>query len=98
MPETRAQAKLLLKNHFCVLQLIPIGRITQGDIKKRCLCQYGPMVTEGVKTKFAMVGAHAAVPNAAKGHAGICQVYHGIIDAAAPRCCLGQDHLFLFPA
>ena len=98
MPETRAKAKLLLENHFCILQLILIGRIPQGNIKQRCLCQYRPMVTEGIKTKFAMVGAHAAVPHAAKGHAGICQVYHGIIDTAASRCCLGQDHLFLFPA
>lgn len=39
-------------------------------------------MAEGVEAVLSMIGAHAAVTDAAKGHARVGEMNHGVIDAA----------------
>ena len=59
-----------------------VGLVAEREIEGKASLEDGLVVGEGVETSFAVVGAHAAVADAAEGESGNGEVDDGVVDAA----------------
>ena len=56
--------------------------VAEREVEREAALEDGLVVGEGVETGFAVVGAHAAVADAAEGEIRDSEVDNGIVDAA----------------
>lgn len=71
-------------NYPLLLTLSPLSNaIAEGEVQPVFLVDYGLRVGEGLKARPSMVGAHAALTDAAKAHFAGGEVYDDVVDAAA---------------
>lgn len=62
---------------------LPVGLVAHGQVDPQLFVYDALIVGEGLKACFAVVGTHAALPEAAEAHLAGGQMDDGVIDAAA---------------